>query len=76
MIAVVPKSVRAASALSIEEKKPCTLGNCAYCLYAGSVVEEGLRWDVKVNSSDSARQVNKSLAAMLVLRSDSPTTVV
>ncbi|KAL3133475.1 hypothetical protein ABBQ38_007338 [Trebouxia sp. C0009 RCD-2024] len=36
----------------------------------GSLLEEGLRWDVKVNSSDSVqgRQVNKSLAAMLVLR--------
>lgn len=38
---------------------------------AGSVVEEGLQWDVKVNSNDDirAQRVNKSLAAMLTLRS-------
>ena len=37
---------------------------------AGSVVEEGLQWNVKVNSSDDirAQRVNKSLAAMLTLR--------
>ena len=42
------------------------------CMGAGSVVEEGLQWDVKVNSSDDirAQRVNKSLAAMLTLRSD------
>lgn len=41
------------------------------CVHAGSVVEEGLQWDIKVNSSDDirAQRVNKSLAAMLVLRS-------
>ena len=41
------------------------------CLHAGSVVEEGLQWDIKVNSSDDIRtqRVNKSLAAMLILRS-------
>lgn len=51
----------------------CDRAHHACRLHTGSVVEEGLRWDVKVNSSDSvhARQVNKSLAAMLVLRSTS-----
>ena len=41
---------------------------CVHC--AGSAVEEGLQWDIKVNSSDDLRshRVNKSLAAMLTLR--------
>ncbi|DBB09490.1 hypothetical protein WJX82_001857 [Trebouxia sp. C0006] len=36
----------------------------------GSVVEEGLQWNVKVNGSDDIRsqRINKSLAAMLTLR--------
>ncbi len=35
-------------------------------------MEEGLQWNVKVNSSDDIRsqRINKSLAAMLTLRSD------
>ena len=48
-------------------------GNCVRRMHAGSVVEEGLQWDIKVNSSDDirAQRVNKSLAALLVLRSAS-----
>lgn len=44
-----------------------------YCLHAGSVVEEGLQWDIKVDNSNDirAQRINKSLAAMLVLRSAS-----
>lgn len=48
-------------------------GQCTLLLTIGSVVEEGLQWDVKVNSSNDIRsqQVNRSLAAMLTLRSGS-----
>ena len=41
---------------------------CVHC--AGSAVEEGLQWDIRVSSNDDLRtnRVNKSLAAMLTLR--------
>ncbi|KAL3148897.1 hypothetical protein ABBQ32_001767 [Trebouxia sp. C0010 RCD-2024] len=56
---------------------PAILRRLQQMQVTGSLLEEGLRWDVKVNSSDNVhgRQVNKSLAAMLVLRSESPESV-
>lgn len=40
-------------------------------LSAGSLVEEGLQWGVKLNNPEDlrAQRINKSLAAMLTLRS-------